>query len=277
MKTNKMLSLIFSAAIAALVFLPGCTPESPPLPPLYSSESSSTENVSGSKTEGSDSQISEASKRTEESAPLESEQEVTVFPEDFSMPESIIYKRDIEGVTSETTITDDNMIKEIVKAIDLIEVIGESSEWVTDDEYILTFCFLDKDNVDMKINGGGLVYDKKRYELSGYDNVQRILDRIFVAENEEGSDTDDDDEWLEKLQMAEDRISELTQSEGFYDKPMDEKKQLTLDLLDKLVEDDLIMRGSIYVNDDMISFRYNCGGDGVLGGIKLGPFDDMMN
>lgn len=107
-----------------------------------------------------------------------------------------------------------------------------------------------------------------------------------TSTTENASTTDDEDAFTDtelcEMEAVQNAISELMQSDGFSALDTAQKAERMLTLLNELADNGtaeyaypLIAKPSIYHDGgDMISFSYSCG---VLGGIKLEPFDPMMN
>lgn len=90
--------------------------------------------------------------------------------------------------------------------------------------------------------------------------------KIFVYENFTDSE-------LDVMQTVNDKISEVMDSEEYDELDIEEKKERVLTVLDGLEEQGLIDKGSVYSNDDMISYSVG----GISSGIMLKPFDPLTN
>ncbi len=86
-----------------------------------------------------------------------------------------------------------------------------------------------------------------------------------------------DDEWLERMETVDNDIQ--TFMENTSDMPFEARVAEAKQLLYDLAERGLIVRESIYWDgDDMYTFEYDLGGgETAHGGIKLKPFDPMLN
>lgn len=78
---------------------------------------------------------------------------------------------------------------------------------------------------------------------------------------------------VREMQQADDAVTALTDSTAYADMTADEREAAALQQLDALVEQGLVAKGSIYVDEenDMVSFAYSCG---ALGGILLADPDE---
>ena len=79
------------------------------------------------------------------------------------------------------------------------------------------------------------------------------------------------------MQLVDDRIHELTNSESFENGDIKEKSKLAMELLKTLEGEGLIRRDSIYDGGDTISFIYECCEEGVCGGIMLRSFTEDID
>lgn len=95
------------------------------------------------------------------------------------------------------------------------------------------------------------------------DNAKQIMKII----------ADDD---LENMHTAEERISELTNSQEYKDSNDEQKRSAVEKLLKELENEGLIEKGSIMYDDSQMMFSFQYKG-GILGGIMLKEFDPMMN
>ncbi len=89
--------------------------------------------------------------------------------------------------------------------------------------------------------------------------------------------TADDDEWLDRMQTVDDNINSMLEAVSGND---DEFRKMAIEtLLHDLAGKGLIVEDSIYFDgDDMFTFSYDLGnGETVSGGVKLKPFDPMLN
>lgn len=78
---------------------------------------------------------------------------------------------------------------------------------------------------------------------------------------------------VREMQQADKAVTALTDSDAYADMTGEERQSAALDQLDVLVQQGLVQKGSIYVDDDndMVSFAYTCG---ALGGILLTDPED---
>ena len=79
---------------------------------------------------------------------------------------------------------------------------------------------------------------------------------------------------IEGMAAVDKAVSELTDSDNWKQANVDTRRELVVMLLNKLADDGLITKNSIYADEDLVSFEYT---GGARGGIKLTPFDPMMN
>ena len=89
------------------------------------------------------------------------------------------------------------------------------------------------------------------------------------------------DNELADMEAVDNAISQLVESEEYNNATIDERREKALALLNKLADEgtperscSLIVKESITVSDDTISFSYK---SGVLGGVMLKGFDQYMN
>ncbi|MGN0665863.1 MAG: hypothetical protein ACI4KF_04985 [Huintestinicola sp.] len=133
-------------------------------------------------------------------------------------------------------------------------------------------------------------------EMTGTQLTESYSESLSEAEQEtedtpflpaDASDPEEDregftDTELREMEIVDEALSELMRSDGFKDLSTPEKAERALELLNDLAENGgeeltypLIIKESIFHDgDDMISFVYACE---VYGGVKLEPFDPMMN
>ena len=87
------------------------------------------------------------------------------------------------------------------------------------------------------------------------------------------SDTFTDEE-LKAMEITDEKLGELTNTDEFKNGDLETRKKLAEDTLNELAKDGYVIKDSMYVSDDMISFSYK---GGALGGIQLKGFDPYMN
>ncbi len=86
-----------------------------------------------------------------------------------------------------------------------------------------------------------------------------------------------DADWVERMELVDNEIENFMS--GNKDKPVKDRAQEAIKLLDRLANRGLVVRESIlYDGDTLVSFAYDIGGgETVLGGIQVKDSDPMMN
>ena len=74
---------------------------------------------------------------------------------------------------------------------------------------------------------------------------------------------------FDKMQLADDKIEELTSSEKYKDASKEERYTLVSDLLESLEAEGSIKNLAYFEEDELFSFQYE---NGVLGGVSLDDF-----
>lgn len=82
------------------------------------------------------------------------------------------------------------------------------------------------------------------------------------------------DEELNAMDITDEKLRELTNTDEFKNGDLETRKKLAEDTLNELAKDGFVIKDSMSVSDDMISFSYK---GGALGGIQLKDFDPYMN
>ena len=102
------------------------------------------------------------------------------------------------------------------------------------------------------------------------ESISEISSDIRQTEISEGLTKQE----LEDMQKVSNAMSERFEQDDYKNATPAERKKIALELLNKLAGQGLIIRESIYADDEMVSFSYSCG---VLGGVQLREWDPMMN
>ena len=82
------------------------------------------------------------------------------------------------------------------------------------------------------------------------------------------------DKELDDRQKVDDATEELMKSDEWKQGNTDTRRKLAVSCLEKLADEGLVIRESIYAGDDMVSWSFPSGGSS---GIRLKPFDPRMN
>ena len=83
------------------------------------------------------------------------------------------------------------------------------------------------------------------------------------------------DEELRMMSEAERIQREFLEEKDFYNiEDVDRRRELALEIVNKLADEGYYIKESIFAGDDMVSYSYSCG---AVGGIKLSGFDPYMN
>ena len=82
------------------------------------------------------------------------------------------------------------------------------------------------------------------------------------------------EEELQAMSEVDDSVKKLMDSSEYKNAAVSEKKRMAKNLINDLADKGLIIKGSIYVQDTMISFTYK---GGALGGVQLESFESDMN
>lgn len=111
-------------------------------------------------------------------------------------------------------------------------------------------------------------YFYAKYTDKGVTHISDTI-QIFVVES--FTDTE-----LDNMNKVDEQISEILDYTSAENMALDEKREYTVEKLEKLEAQGLITKGSIYTDSesDMITFEYSCG---VSGGVKLEPFNTEFN
>lgn len=115
-------------------------------------------------------------------------------------------------------------------------------------------------------------------EKSGKPEEKSLVSKKEISDDIEPPEEKESEVFTEKeladMENVGKRLEELTGSPEYASMTDDQKIAAGKKLLEKLGDEGLIIKNSISVSDDMISFSYSCG---VLGGMKVRGFDPMMN
>ncbi len=264
--------ILLTAAAAAFLLMPGCTPESPPLDLLLPPDTSEgSQNVSSAVSENEKSSAASDASSSQSSA--------------ISENKDISVTKDINGdlveisfrYTDETPIkyygTDEkDMLKKLSDALGAIKTGNETGN--ADGKNSLIILFTAKSSGRIEFEDGCYVKNGKKYETAGYEKLDTVLKEIRDKYPEWSKKYD---EWIHRMSAAEDRIKELGTSDSYINADIEGKRKQALELLNQLTDEGLIKANSISDSGDMISYRINCSDEGVMGGIMLNEFDPMMN
>ncbi|MBR1740196.1 MAG: hypothetical protein IJ737_07875 [Ruminococcus sp.] len=82
------------------------------------------------------------------------------------------------------------------------------------------------------------------------------------------------DKEFDDMETVDAAIGQLRETEGFGSLATEEKAEKVKALLEELADDGLVVKESIYITDDMVTYTHACG---ISAGIKLEPFDPRFN
>lgn len=273
MKSPKVFVSVWLMLMGSCLLTAGCTPESPPLPPLVSSEERtaavSAESSTDLSSESAESKIPSEPSKEEEVLP-----DITIWDDSKGELVEICYR--FAGETADTDYyrTDDAVLLEkLTAALKGLKVQKETDERVTDDTVILLYTAKNSSG-RLTFEHGGLIEKGKRYELEGYPALAKVLTEIadsYPAWKEKY------DEWIHRMSAVQDPVKEMTTSDEYQAAALDQRRTMAMNLLKQLEEKELIKSGSIYDGGDAISFVYNCDESGVSGAVMLQDFDARFN
>lgn len=275
MNFHSCVCFFIAAVSAALILMPGCTPESPPLDPLQPSQTSESYAKESSKASEAETSSSASKASADESSKVSE----SVKP-DISVTEDIkgelteaTFRYTDEAPTAYYTTDDKNMLKKLSDALGSIKIVKECTD-SSGEKGVILFFTGNNNSGRISFDNGCYVKDGKQYEIDGYDKLEAVLKEIKDNYPEWSKKYD---EWIHKMSAAENRIQELCTSDEYKNSDTDGKRKQALELLNKLTDEGLIKKGSVYDSGDTISYTFNCSDEGVLGAIKLTDFDPMMN
>jgi len=166
----------------------------------------------------------------------------------------------------------------IVTAIVAVSLCGCSTEDLVDPlngEEIEIIVDGDTDESVVDSNEDQSLIDKETTEIVNDDKLQDETNGIEDT-NSSGSDDEDDDddltdEDIDNMEIVDNAIEELLNSEEYKNATNEQKANKAIDMLHEL-GGQYVKQGSIYNDkDELVSFEYSCG---VLGGVQIKDFND---
>lgn len=98
-------------------------------------------------------------------------------------PVKLVYRQDYE-VSAAYDTTDKDVINKCVEALKNIKVKSATDEVTSDADDILTFTMDDGGIYTVAFQNGNLLYEGKRYELEGFEDLFNILAEIATSSQE---------------------------------------------------------------------------------------------
>ncbi len=283
-RVNHFVAMVLSMGL--IISFSGCHQESKEAVSQISSQSQAGSRSDNRLTlDRSENDQTDEQKRQEEGGVQEekdrsSEKTISVLSFDGRIPVKAEYHRMCEdSLNGQYTVEDGELLKALTEALNHIEIKEVSDIRVSDDTHRITLIYQDGKSDTIMFEGRGLLLEGKRYELSGYQEVQDILDKIAERESADSSQEDSDsDEWIKRMAVVEKKISSVTGSEEFSNGDLETRRKLAMDALTELEEQGYVRKGTIYYDGyDSISFIYECCEEGVLGGVMLREFAPDQN
>lgn len=165
---------------------------------------------------------------------------------------------------------------------------AESEDFLTSEDVLKCYNHLTKIKDDYSLDERSAANDAgSRCWYGALDDGENPPEFILLSETGdwERTNTDDNakqimkiiaDDDLENMHTAEERISELMNSQEYKDSNDEQKRNAVEKLLNELGNEGLIEKGSIIYDDSTKNFSFQYKG-GILGGIMLKEFDPRMN
>lgn len=295
----RMLLAVLSVSLLVSAAAAGCTPESPPLPPL-TEESTAVSQVSttevSKKGSGADEEKAEESsiasepergetsvREGSEDEPASAEGEAvydiftSLWDENVDVPVTIAYEWYGEGGSEKAQTTDGDMIAKLRNAVCEMRATKKTDGFVYDNSSVLTFWDRNGKSFSLSFEGDLLRSGGDMYETEGFDKLNEAVSemvRDYSGDNMQESFTGFTDKELDDMSAVDERVKELLDKEEYKSADPEKKSEMAEALLEELADEGLVQKGSICKSDDMISYRYS---SGVLGGLMLRGFDPMMN
>lgn len=117
-------------------------------------------------------------------------------------------------------------------------------------------------------------------ELSSEVTESSTVDDVSIAEESGKQDSvvssseEFTEEELKAMDETDEKLEALTKTDEYKNGNAEDRKKLAEEALYELAENGFVVKDSIYVSDDMITFTYK---GGALGGIQLTELDPYMN
>lgn len=283
-KVLKIISVL-SAALLISALAAACTPESPPLPPLYSGSetASSVQSSTPPETESSTEIRTERETQSRTETSTESRTENTfsggLWDEAVGSPVTVNYKFFGEGDPVEAQTTVPWLMNSLAEAVCNMKIAEETDNFAFDSNETISFWDKDGNSFSLEFSGGTLMKDNTHYEVTGYPELKTLLNELrdnYSGENMEESFVPFTEQELGDMETVGERLKALTDNEEYHSAPIDKRRTMAVELLNELADEGLVIKESISSSEgyDTVSFRYS---SGVLGGIMLKEWDPMIN
>ena len=272
MKIRICFGILIAAGIISAAAFSGCTPESPPLP-ARSGDESSVSLSSGTESSDTSSKAESGVKDTENggSAKKDSESSLDASQKIWDekkgeLIEVSVRFKDEDGYVYYNA-DEKDILKKLTSALKKLEP-GDPEK--ASGKKVVLFYTADNDSGMLDFEDGSLMGNGEKTALNNYGDLEKIFEEIKKNAPEHKKKYSD---YTNKLSYTGNRIKELTCS--FEYQKADNKKKLEMaeKHLRQLESEGLVKKGSICVNEDSVTFTYDCGKDGTaLGGISVRDF-----